>query len=868
MKTITGTWVDPAGNPVANGRLFLRLSQDAVAIGTNQIAPSLVSVTLNASGQIPASTQVWANDELTPAGTVYIASVLAAGGGLVWGSESLFISGASPINLNNLTPGVGSTGGAVFSGAVLKNPANPQTISGFSLTLSPSAPLITQGGGSLGGTFTGGQTFTGGTTSDTVITPFVTTASNELVLSETGDVGGVTKLHLRNRTGLNGILVDDPGQCLADVGLAATAVITNIAIDGSNNLTVTAAFSGTLPLVGQTVILTGLTTATFLNGLSFTIATISGTQFTAPFVHAAYASAPDTGTATFQINLRGEFRNAQISPANTTGEFQVLDPGSASIHWLTAGRSGTAALAYNTVGHADRQVILQNCDFEASTTILPPPGWSPLGSPTLIAYETSTPAPGKRQSLKLTTVAASSDGLQTISLFSALPGDVFSLQAYLKADGTSSASAHINYFDKNNVFTGLGPSIFSASTSWTLVAGTGVVPANSVSGQLVLNNGVPASTVWFDQISIQKTNFPAVVTAPQFLGSTDGSAGTPVFKCASGAGLFGVSSTLIVSNNGVQGPFFNANVNLSTNAAMYTLGAAQDTGISRLAAASIAIGNGTTGDKSGTIAAHALTDDGSGNFFRFVASVGLEAELWNGGVFSWSSTAVANGTKDTGLSRLGPGVIGVGTGSSGSTAGNLEATEVIGVGTGGGNACAIQYVAGGSGGFGLRDTSQGADLKQWDIITVSGQLLGRVVNDANSTSTNWLTVTRSAATATGVQLSPNLNSTRINPRTVAIADSATITPNSDTTDVMTQSNSQTGTITIAAPTGTPVDGQKLILRIKSTLNNLTYGFNATYHFSSTVIAPTTLTANKTDYIGCIWNATNSAWDVIAVDQGH
>lgn len=295
---------------------------------------------------------------------------------------------------------------------------------------------------------------------------------------------------------------------------------------------------------------------------------------------------------------------------------------------------------------------------------------------------------------------------------------------------------------------------------------------------------------------------------------------------------------------------------------------ANDVGISRHAAASIFIGNGTNGDRTGTVGAAAYTDDGSGNFFRFTASSGIEAELWNSGVFSWSSTNRADGTRDTGLSRLGPGVIGVGTGASGSTAGNLEATELIGLGTGGGNSSAIQYVAGGSGGVGWRDTSQGTDLKQWDLLTVSGQFLGRVVNDANSSASTWLTVTRSGATATGVQFSPNINSTRINPRTTTVADATSITPPSDTADVVIQSNSQAaGTLTINAPTGTPTDGQKFILRIKTT-NAQNYSFNAIYHFSTSVTAPTSIAAGKTDYIGCMWNATNSAWDVIATDQGH
>lgn len=50
--------------------------------------------------------------------------------------------------------------------------------------------------------------------------------------------------------------------------------------------------------VGASVLLGGLTGATFLNGQAVTIATVTPTQFTATFTHSNYAQAPDTGTVT------------------------------------------------------------------------------------------------------------------------------------------------------------------------------------------------------------------------------------------------------------------------------------------------------------------------------------------------------------------------------------------------------------------------------------------------------------------------------------------------------------------------------------------------------------------------------------------
>src|SRR6185312_11886958 len=72
------------------------------------------------------------------------------------------------------------------------------------------------------------------------------------------------------------------------------ATITNVALT-SNVVTITAANSF---IVGGKVSLAGLTSATFLNGQTLTVASASATQFTANFTHANYVSHSDTGTAT------------------------------------------------------------------------------------------------------------------------------------------------------------------------------------------------------------------------------------------------------------------------------------------------------------------------------------------------------------------------------------------------------------------------------------------------------------------------------------------------------------------------------------------------------------------------------------------
>lgn len=91
---------------------------------------------------------------------------------------------------------------------------------------------------------------------------------------------------------------------------------------------------------------------------------------------------------------------------------------------------------------------------------------------------------------------------------------------------------------------------------------------------------------------------------------------------------------------------------------------------------------------------------------------------------------------------------------------------------------------------------------------------------------------------------------------------ATITPNADTTD-MHIVTALGETAAFAAPTGTPVDGQNLVIRVKATGAARTVSWNAAYRVIG-VTLPTSVPQDKTYYIGCKYNSADSVWDVLAV----
>jgi hypothetical protein len=124
-------------------------------------------------------------------------------------------------------------------------------------------------------------------------------------------------------------------------------------------------------------------------------------------------------------------------------------------------------------------------------------------------------------------------------------------------------------------------------------------------------------------------------------------------------------------------------------------------------------------------------------------------------------------------------------------------------------------------------------------------------------------------TANIVQLTPSqtLTNKRITPRVNnnGATTTGTLTPNGDTTDQY-EALGLTGTVTFAAPSGTPTAGQKLMIRIKDNGTSRTVNWTTTsggYRIIGTTL-PTATTASKNTYVGSVYNATDAFWDVVAV----
>jgi len=139
---------------------------------------------------------------------------------------------------------------------------------------------------------------------------------------------------------------------------------------------------------------------------------------------------------------------------------------------------------------------------------------------------------------------------------------------------------------------------------------------------------------------------------------------------------------------------------------------------------------------------------------------------------------------------------------------------------------------------------------------------GTDVVDWASYVTNALNATNATNVASGTATGMAISGSSVTPRVVVIADSTSITMNCDTTDMATQANTQFSGLTINAPTGTPVNGQKLLFRLQAS-NNVSITWNAIFAGSTDIPLPTATTGSgKYDYMGFVYNSTASKWQMV------
>lgn len=145
------------------------------------------------------------------------------------------------------------------------------------------------------------------------------------------------------------------------------------------------------------------------------------------------------------------------------------------------------------------------------------------------------------------------------------------------------------------------------------------------------------------------------------------------------------------------------------------------------------------------------------------------------------------------------------------------------------------------------------------VLSVAG-LVGAITAAALKTALaldnvdNTSDSTKNSAAAT-------LSNKRITPRVQSVVSGATITPVGDSSDQYEVTALAAGA-TVAAPSGTPTDGQKLVIRVKDDGASRALSWNAIYRAGTDLPLPTASLSGRTIYLGFVFNSADTKWDLV------
>lgn len=167
------------------------------------------------------------------------------------------------------------------------------------------------------------------------------------------------------------------------------------------------------------------------------------------------------------------------------------------------------------------------------------------------------------------------------------------------------------------------------------------------------------------------------------------------------------------------------------------------------------------------------------------------------------------------------------------------------------------------GGTSLSSTFAALAGSTGQVFSVSSLELGNTDTTLSRSSAGVIAV--EGVVVPTVSSTNTLSNKRIDPRVVSGTSYTTSTTiDSDATDLYVIT-AQAGALLFNNPSGTPVQGQKLMVRIKDngTARALTYG--SQFRAIGTAL-PTTTVISKTLYMGFIYNSTDTKWDLVASAQ--
>jgi len=636
---------------------------------------------------------------------------------------------------------------------------------------------------------------------------------------------------------------------------------------GSTGLTPSTATAGAISLAG--VLLPGFGGTGIANNSASTI-TISGSYpTTLTLASATTLTLPASGTVISTVT------NMAANPVTGTPSSSTFLRGDGA--WATPSGGGNVS----NVGTPTSGQIAQ---WTSATTIQ---GIATSGTNSVALRDSSANISANNFFLNYTNVAAA--GTTTVLTASSSPSYVVTGsggQTYQLPDATTLPIGA--EFEFNNNQSSGSVVVKNNSGTTVLTVGSGgygivILLTNSVAaGTWDTHFFVPSNVTWTTNTldyagSITSATWNGTVIAPNRGGTgvANSTASTLTISGAYPLGLtLSASTSLTLPTSGTVTALGNAttgsgSIVLASGPVLVTptLGAATATSVNGLTISSttgvLTLASGSTLATSGAFST------------TFTATGATTLTLPTSGTLATTANTVASLGGTTGTIALGTGLsistgtLNVANGATGTvtsvavSGGTTGLTTTGGPVTGAGTITFAGTLAVGSGGTGVTTSTGSGSVVLGTGPTLSAPVISTIVN------TGTLTLPTSTDTLVGRATTDTLTNKRVTPRVNTVTTTGTVTPTGDSSDQYEVI--ATGTLTIAAPSGTPTDGQKLMLRVKNngtvTAQAITWTTTSGAYRVIGVTLPTATPSNATTgvaYIGCVYNSADTYWDVLAV----
>jgi hypothetical protein len=444
-----------------------------------------------------------------------------------------------------------------------------------------------------------------------------------------------------------------------------------------------------------------------------------------------------------------------------------------------------------------------------------------------------------------------------------LKSSINSAGQYLALTGSAAAPIYSFSSDSNTGIFSPGADQIGLATAGTARiqfdsnGALGLSGANyGTSGQVLTSNGSGSAPTWqniatsvtasgnntftgantFQNASGQ--TFVSALTTHDGININGGGAGSSSYRIS-------VAPNTLTANRAVYFPNQNGDILVAGNASIVNADISATAGIAFSKLASLTSAQILLGDASNVVTATAVTGDitiSNTGVTEISAGVIVNADIN-------ASAAIAHSK----LASITAGSVLIGNVSNVPTA--TAITGDISIDSSG-------VTAIGSGVIVNADIDASAAIEGTKIVAGTTSIRGTLQLTDSTSSTS----TTTAATPNSVKTAYDLaNAAQPKVRSVtAGATTGTLTPNSATTDLFV-AEGLTGSITLAAPTGTPTNGQRLMLRFKDngTARGITWTTSSTGFRALGITLPTTTVAGKVTYVGCVYNTTDSFWDAVA-----